>query len=195
MFTSLFFDDLTNNRVRLLLCEHFLPVETSGDTCVFHFPRQTEKKRKSKWIWWAYLVVDVLVVFDGWALGVVAGGRRGRRETSEQATGVLLLPIYELLHEAFPGAHNHTTAQQYSGAGFQERINLKKVASAGLAAGTVHPNVITFAARFSFCASRQTLSLQKDTLIAASVTGAAADWQMGCKGEYLREWETQLSIN
>lgn len=40
----------------------------------------------------------------------------------------------------------------------------------GFAARSVHPNVITFAARFSFCAWRQTLSLQKDTVITASVT-------------------------
>lgn len=119
-------------------------------------------------------MVDVLVVFDGRALGVVAGGRRGRRETAEQATGVLLLPIYELLHEAFPGAHNNT-AERVSGANQSEERGFSRKLCRNRAPRC--DNV--FCRIFFLLHGEMTLSLQEDTFITASVTGklisAAAD--------------------
>lgn len=58
-----------------------------------------------------YLLVDVLVVFDGWSFGVVTGGGWGGGKTPEQTTGVLLLSINELLHKTLPRVHNKQHVQ------------------------------------------------------------------------------------
>lgn len=173
-------------------CVNISSLESLQETSKCVSLSEVDRKKKSKGITWAYLMVDVLVVFDGWALGVVAGGRWGRRETTEQATGVLLLAIYELLHEAFPGVHEHASHQD-SGAGFHQPINVKNAGYRG--ARSKCDNVcctlcfLWVVTDFS-CAEAQ---------ITASVTGklirAAADRQMGCKTGYLRERGTQLSIN
>lgn len=49
-----------------------------------------------------YLLVNVLVIFDGWAFGVITRGGWSRGKTSEQTAGILLLTVNKLLHKTFP---------------------------------------------------------------------------------------------
>ena len=61
-----------------------------------------------------YLLVNVLVILDGGAFGMVTGRGGGRGETAEQTAGVLLLTVNELLHEALSMnryTHTHTHPQ------------------------------------------------------------------------------------
>lgn len=57
-------------------------------------------------------MVNILVVFDGRAFGVVTGGGRSGGKAPEQTAGVLLLSINELLHKTLPGEHNHQQEQE-----------------------------------------------------------------------------------
>ena len=61
-----------------------------------------------------YLLVNVLVILDGGAFGMVTQRGGGRGETAKQTAGVLLLTVNELLHEALSMnqyTHTHGTAQ------------------------------------------------------------------------------------
>jgi len=71
--------------------------------------KRKRERERDKWVnerVCKYLLVDILVVFDGWAFGVVAGGGWSGGKTPEQTTGVLLLPINELLHKTLPRVQN-----------------------------------------------------------------------------------------
>lgn len=67
------------------------------------------ERNKRKYV--RYLLIDVFIVFNGRPLGVVTGGRRGRRKPAEKTAGVLLLPVYKLLHEALPVSHARTQSK------------------------------------------------------------------------------------
>lgn len=60
---------------------------------------------KGECLYACYLLINVFIVLNGRPLGVVTGGRRGRRQPTEQTAGVLLLPVYKLLHKALPLSH------------------------------------------------------------------------------------------
>lgn len=53
-------------------------------------------------IWVIYLLVNVLVIFDCWAFGVITRRGWSRGKTSEQTAGILLLTVNKLLHKTFP---------------------------------------------------------------------------------------------
>lgn len=144
--------------------------------------RERDWVSKRTWVW-KYLLVDVLVVFNGWAFGVVTRGGWSRGETPEQTTGVLLLTINELLHKTLSGVHNkeHTHTQTWYTVmhGFLLKksicLKIKEVST------TVswHLNIL--------------MHIQPQNMPVEYF--AAGAWQMGCRGGFLGEWRTQLCAN
>lgn len=148
--------------------------------CVLGGVRETEWVKEQPC---EYLLVDILVVFNGWSFGVVTGGGWGGGKTPEQTTGVLLLSINELLHKTLPRVHNKQHVQA-------NVINF----NAWFQTGEIYileDARITTAVQYIFKPSRcnqlQNVSLE--------VLAAAAAWQMGCRGGFLREQRTQLCTN
>lgn len=129
-------------------------------TWLFHFLRQTEKNNQNGFgrltLWSMYLLSSMAERLEWSQEEDEAEGRRRNKQLVSCCCRSMNCFMKLSLEGTTTQRHNNTAGR------VPQLINLKKVASAGLAAGTVRPNVIIFPARFSFFSCVATDSLFAD---------------------------------